>query len=72
MKTYRTKREESGIAAGTIVYDLMKCDFGCASDDTRNLGEGFIEYISVTLNPKGDYPGFTMRKKDLEVISGEL
>lgn len=43
---------------GTIVYACAKCDYGCASDDTRHTGR---KHISVTLDPDGDYPFFTVQ-----------
>ena len=43
-------------------YGQIACDYGLANDDTRLCG---IEYISVTLNSDGDYPGFTIPRSDL-------
>lgn len=55
-----------GHPAGTIVYDLLKHDYGLASDDTRFSG---IEHVSVTLDPTGDWPSFTVIKSDLEPVT---
>lgn len=43
--------------AGTVVYRLAKSDYGLARDDTDATG---IPHVSVTLNPDGDYPSFTV------------
>lgn len=51
--------------AGVIVYDLRRVDYGLASDDTRFTG---IEHVSVTLDPNGDYPAFTVPKTGLRKI----
>lgn len=53
------------IPEGAVVYDLRGYDYGLASDDTRTFG---IEYVSVTLKANGDYPGFTIPRRDLEDI----
>lgn len=45
-----------GIKKGTTVYECVRHDYGCASDDTRITG---VEHISVTVNDDGDYPFFT-------------
>lgn len=49
-------RIEPEATIGRVVYKSMKCDYGCASDDTRITG---VEHISVTLKEDGDYPFFT-------------
>jgi hypothetical protein len=51
------------VKAGATVYDCWGCDYGIASDDTRLLG---YECVSVTLDPEGGYPFFTVPKRDLE------
>lgn len=48
---------------GTECYECNKYDYGCASDDTRETEQ---YHISVTLDPNGDYPFFTVAVKDLE------
>jgi len=53
------------LKVGDIVYDLMKYDYGLAGDDTRMTG---VKHISVTTNPDGDYPSFTIPLKDVEQI----
>lgn len=52
--------------AGTIVYESRGYDYGLASDDSRYTG---IEHKSVTLDPTGDYPFFTVPVRDLEPLS---
>lgn len=54
---YQICQPYNGYEAGTIVYDLMFYDYGLANEDTRDTG---IEHQSVTLSPKGEYPGFTI------------
>ena len=54
---------------GTIVYDLRGYDYGLASDDTRHTG---VEHVSVTLNPEGDYPSFTIAKDSLRELIDEI
>jgi hypothetical protein len=53
------------VPVGTIVYDLKGWDYGLASDDTRFTG---VKHVSVTLDPEGDYPSFTIRQSDLKEI----
>lgn len=65
MKADRVLRGETYAKAGDIVYDFGRYDYGCASDDTRFTG---IEHKSVTLDPDGAYPFFTVPCKDLEEI----
>jgi hypothetical protein len=48
---------------GETVYKAAFHDYGCAGDDTRRTG---IEHISVTRNPDGDYPFFTIPLVDLD------
>lgn len=51
---------------GSIVYDLMRPDYGLASADSRGFG---YECVSVTLSPYGDYPSFTVPKSALRKLS---
>lgn len=44
----------------------MRPDYGLASGDSRGYG---YECVSVTLNPYGDYPAFTMPKTALRKMS---
>lgn len=52
-----------GHPVGTIVYDPTGHDYGLASDDSRITG---VEHVSVTLDPGGAYPTFTIRKSSLK------
>jgi hypothetical protein len=51
------------VKAGQVVFDCIKHDYGCAADDTRFTG---VAHQSVTLDPSGDYPFFTVPTCDLE------
>jgi len=62
---YTLKFDRFGHKAGTVVYDSRKHDYGLASDDTRITG---VPHISVTLDPSGDYPVFTVAEHDLESL----
>jgi hypothetical protein len=52
-----------GVTVGSTVYSIRGHDYGLASDDSRWTG---VEHISVTLNADGDYPSFTIPRRDLE------
>lgn len=56
----------SAAKAGTTVYSCKGWDYGCANDDSRATG---IEHTSVTLDPEGDYPFFTVPKSDLKPLT---
>jgi GH25 family lysozyme M1 (1,4-beta-N-acetylmuramidase) len=67
-KAYRIKRADraaSEVDVGTIVRHCTGHDYGCANDDTRETG---IHHVSVTLDPEGGYPFFTIPREDLEVV----
>ena len=42
---------------GTVVYDYNGYDYGLSNDDTYDSG---IDHISVTVDPKGSTPFFTV------------
>jgi hypothetical protein len=68
MTKYRLKRDsdlEPDAKAGTIVYTLRRHDYGLAQDDERMTG---FPHRSVTLDPEGDYPSFTVPCSALEKI----
>lgn len=48
---------------GTICYQLSKWDHGCAYTDSLESG---IAHVSMTLDPSGDYPGFSIPFQNLE------
>ena len=62
-KAYKLLAPRFGRPNGATVYECMKHDYGCANDDTRATR---IEHISVTENPNGDYPFFTVPLHQLE------
>lgn len=51
------------VKAGATVYDCARHDYGLARDDSRHFG---IDHMSVTLDPNGDYPFFTVPVRDLK------
>lgn len=68
MTRYRLLRDAATnetAVAGTIVYPCAMPDYGLADDDTRMTG---IRHVSVTLNPDGDYPFFTVPENNIERV----
>jgi len=68
---YRMLKDSSidkSVKAGATVYDCKGWDYGCSNDDTRGTG---IEHTSVTLDPDGNYPFFTVPVRDLEKLPVE-
>ena len=55
------QKEAFGNPVGTLVYHLRMHDYGMASDDTRMTGK---QHSSMTLDPSGDYPSFTVADSD--------
>lgn len=55
------------LKAGDAVYSCKYHDYGLAGDDTRGSG---VEHTSVTLDPEGNYPFFTVPVMDLEPARG--
>jgi hypothetical protein len=62
----RADRAASAVEVGAVVYRCKGWDYGCANDDTRHTG---IEHTSVTLDPAGGYPFFTIPKADLRCLT---
>lgn len=62
-KAYRTLTDRFDHPAGTVVYKQVLYDYGLAADDTRGTG---VPHVTVTLDPKGGYPGFTIPVSALE------
>jgi hypothetical protein len=58
-KAFILLQECWGKPAGTRVYELKYHDYGLARDDTNHTG---IEHESVTMDPMGNYPSFTVPK----------
>ena len=59
----KLSRERFGKPAGTEVFKCQEYDYGLARDDTNMTG---VDHISVSLNPDGDYPLFTVSEADIE------
>ena len=53
------------IVEGTVVYRCLRSDYGLSFLDSVSDGE---PYISVTLDPNGNYPFFTIPVRLLEPI----
>jgi len=53
----RADAANASVKVGDIVYDLKSWDYGLAGDDSRITG---VPHVSVTLDPTGDYPSFTI------------
>ena len=51
---------------GATVYSLRQYDYGAANDDMRLLKKS---HVSVTLDPTGDYPFFTVAEADLAPVA---
>lgn len=62
-KAYRLLTDRFDVPAGTLVFRSVRYDYGCANDDTRVTG---VKHISVTRNPDGDYPFFSVPVTSLE------
>ncbi len=66
---YRMLRDstlEPKAVAGTIVYAASGYDYGMAAIDAHLTGE---PHVSVTLDPGGAYPFFTVPESDVERLS---
>jgi hypothetical protein len=61
----RADRAASPVETGATVYRCTGYDYGCSSEDTRRLG---LEHVSVTLDPTGAYPFFTIPRADLRPV----
>ena len=68
MTAYRIVRDnptcEEG-KAGEIVYPFKFTDYGTANEDTRSTG---VKHVSVTYDPKGGCPFFTIPQCILDLI----
>jgi hypothetical protein len=51
---------------GTLVYRCNHFDYGIAFDDYVGTG---VPHTSVTLDPNGSYPFFTVPTRDLEPVN---
>lgn len=50
---------------GSTIFECIKPDYGGASDDTQITG---VEHISVTDDPDGGYPYFTISVFDIQEL----
>ena len=64
-KMYKLLQERFEHEAGIIVYDSAQYDYGLSRDDTNATG---IHHISVTTDPNGDYPFFTVPVDHLQKL----
>lgn len=64
-KIYKLLINRAKHKIGTVVYRCEKYDFGLSEDDTRAFG---VTHWSMTLDPTGDYPCFTVPLNKLEEI----
>lgn len=67
---YRIKHEPlignfNEMKQGDIVYGAVKHDYGLANEDSHTTG---VLHKSVTIEPNGDYPYFTVPAHLLEEI----
>lgn len=62
---YRLTANRLGFAAGTLVYPCTVYDFGLAEWDSFNCND---EFISVSTQPDGSYPVFTVSTSELENV----
>lgn len=58
-------RLERKAVKGAIVYKFVRYDYGLASDDTRMTS---VPHVSVTLDPEGGYPSFTVPETAIREI----
>lgn len=65
MRKFLLLKDRLGNAAGSIVYECSKNNYGLVSDDERATG---VKHIAVTENPDGDYPFITAPVSILEEI----
>jgi hypothetical protein len=60
--SYKLLRDRFDHLAGITVYRCSQHDYGLARDDTNDTG---LEHVSVSLKEDGDYPFFTVPRRDL-------
>lgn len=61
----RSSAREPAAARGALVYEVLDGDFGMADEDTVLTGR---PHVSVTLDPDGKGPTFTMPVRHLRVV----
>lgn len=62
---YKLLQERFEHEAGTVVYNSAQHDYGLSRDDTRATG---VEHKSVTIDPNGGYPFFTVPVDHLQEL----
>lgn len=60
---------EKKAKAGMVIYALTVYDYNVAMDDTEAFG---FEHKSMTLDPTGAYPFFTVPLADLELVTEDF
>ena len=65
MKTYILTKPRFNHDAGTTVYAAQVHDYGLARDDSLHCG---ILHLSVTTQPDGGYPVFTVPVAHLKEV----
>lgn len=65
MRVFRLVRDRFGHKAGSEVYEYMYNDYGMASMDSFFTQ---LKHISITTDPSGNNPFFTIPMHDLEEI----
>lgn len=63
---FRLLKDRFEHKAGTTIYRASGHDYGCANDDARATG---FPHTSMTIEPSGDYPFFTVPNADFEPIA---
>lgn len=66
---YRLLRDRFEHKAGATIYTAKGHDYGCARDDEYATGK---PHTSMTLEPSGDYPFFTVPNEDFEPTSDTM
>ena len=64
-RAFQLLKDRFGHAAGTIIYEAKGYDYGLASDDARAFG---VPHTSMTIEPSGDYPFFTVPDSDFAPV----
>ena len=62
---YRLKNRRLGFPEGTLVYSCKVYDFNLAEEDTQESG---LYHLSVSTNPGGGYPVFTVQPNELDIV----
>lgn len=63
---FKLLRARFEVPEGATIYKATGYDYGLASDDARFTG---VPHTSMTLNPSGDYPSFTVPNTDFAALA---